>query len=146
MDDLCICETAHWKITHRRDARYAGYLMISSTHAASDLSDLDDDALSSMGPVMKTVERLLRKTYHPHKVIFYKLGFSSGFNLHFHSAPVSESLLAEISRHPDYPNEPDGNDVIMFLSREYCERSLTDVELEQQRLAVSAMRENLPAA
>jgi hypothetical protein len=49
-------------------------------------------------------------------------------------------------RHPDYPNEPDGNDVIMFLSREYCERPLTDAELEQQRLAVSALRENLPAA
>jgi diadenosine tetraphosphate (Ap4A) HIT family hydrolase len=144
MDNLSVFENAHWKVSHRRDARYDGYLVISSTRTASDLGDLDDDALSSLGPVMKTVERLLQKTYHPHKVIFYKLGFSPGFNLHFHAAPVSESLLAEISRHRDYSTEPDGNDVIMFLSREYCERPLTDTELEKQRLAVSVLKANLP--
>ena len=55
-------------------------------------------------------------------------------------------LLSLRFRHLYYSNEADGNDAIMFLSREYCERPLTAAELEKQRLAVSALRENLPAA
>lgn len=55
-------------------------------------------------------------------------------------------LLSLRFRHLCYSNEADGKDAIMFLSREYCERPLTDAELEKQRLAVSALRENLPTA
>ncbi|WP_024671736.1 hypothetical protein [Pseudomonas tremae] len=143
MDELKVFGNAHWTVTHRRDARYDGYLIISSEEPASDLSDLSDDALSSLGLVMKTLERLLAKVYAPYKVVFYKLGFSRGFNVHFHVAPISEDLLIEISRHPGYSDNPDGNDAIIFLSREYCERPLSDDESGKQLLAVRLLRASL---
>ncbi|WP_448124036.1 hypothetical protein [Pseudomonas veronii] len=140
MDELRVFSNTHWIVTHRRDSRYDGYLIISSEETASDLSDLSDEAMSSLGLVMKTSERLLAKVYSPYKVMFYKLGFSPDFNAHFHVAPVSEDLLAEISKHPGYSDNPDGNDAIVFLSREYCERPLTAGEAEKQLSAVHLLR------
>ncbi|UPT39564.1 hypothetical protein [Pseudomonas amygdali] len=92
---------------------------------------------------MKTSERLLAKVYSPYKVMFYKLGFSPGLNAHFHVAPVSKDLLAEISKHPGYSDNPDGNDALVFLSREYCERPLTAGEAKKQLLAVHLLRASL---
>lgn len=140
MDELTVFGNAHWNVSHRRDARYEGYLIISAVETAADLSDLSNDALSSLGLVMKKVELVLRQAYSPYKVVFYKLGFSSGLNVHFHVAPVSEGLLAEIAKHTDYSDEPDGNDAIVFLSREYCERILSAEESAKQRLAVLMLR------
>ena len=140
MDELTVFGNAHWTVSHRRDARYDGYLIISAKEAAADLSDLSNDALSSLGVVMKKVELVLKQAYSPCKVVFYKLGFSSGFNVHFHAAPVSQGLLAEITKHPDYSDEPDGNDAIVFLSREYCERVLSEEESEKQRFTVLRLR------
>ena len=117
MDEQEVFRNSHWAVTHRRDARYDGYLIMSSVQVASDLSDLSDQALSSLGLMMKTLECLLVKAYSPYKVVFYKLGFSPGFNVHFHVAPVSRALLSEIAKHPAYADEPDGNDVILYLSR-----------------------------
>ncbi|MCY1390385.1 hypothetical protein D3C76_150590 [compost metagenome] len=140
MDELSVFRNPHWQVTHRRDARYDGYLIISSAEAASDLSDLGNEALSSLGLVMKTLELVLKKAYSPYKVVFYKLGFSPGFNVHFHVAPVSQDLLEQISKHPGYADDPDGNDAIVFLSREYCERPLTAEETQKQLAAVRLLR------
>jgi hypothetical protein len=96
-----------------------------------DLHELDVDALLELGPVLKNAELLLRTVYSPFKVIFAKLGFSNGFACHFHVAPVTNTLLAEIASHPDYADEPDGNDTMLFLSRNYCERALTLQEQER---------------
>lgn len=49
-------------------------------------------------------------------------------------------LLAEIEKHPDYASEPDGNDTILFLSREYCERPLNAQESEAQHTTVMNLR------
>ena len=141
MDELSVFKNPHWAVTHRRDARYDGYLIISSEETASGLGGLSHEALASLGLVMKAVELLLTKAYAPYKVVFYKLGFSPGFNVHFHVAPVSEALLAEISNHPGYSDNPDGNDVIIFLSREYCERSLSADEKEKQLSAVRRLKD-----
>ncbi|UZJ58051.1 hypothetical protein OKW98_15670 [Pseudomonas sp. KU26590] len=143
MDELKVLGNAHWIVTHRRDARYEGYLIISSEEPASELSDLSDDALSSLGLMMRALDRLLTKVYEPYTVVFYKLGFSRGFNVHFHVAPISENLLIEISKHPDYSDNPDGNDAIIFLSREYCERPLSADESEKQLSAVRLLRASL---
>lgn len=75
--------------------------------------------------------------------MLYKLGFSPGFRAHFHVAQVSEDLLAEISKHPGYSDNPDGNNAIVFLSREYCERPLTAGEAEKQLSAVHLLRASL---
>ncbi|MBN3966897.1 hypothetical protein IMW75_16610 [Pseudomonas gregormendelii] len=141
MDELRVFNNTHWTVTHRRDARYDGYLIISSEETASGLGGLSHEALASLGPVMKAVELLLTRAYAPYKVVFYKLGFSPGFSVHFHVAPVSEALLAEISNHPGYSDNPDGNDVIIFLSREYCERSLSAYEMEKQLSAVRRLKD-----
>ncbi|URX61222.1 hypothetical protein KR767_14175 [Luteibacter anthropi] len=140
MTEHLIFRTQHWSVSHRRDARYPGYLMVSSNSQSADLSDLDGASLAELGGVLKHVELLLRRAYMPFKVVFYKLGFSPGFSCHFHAAPVTESLVAEVSQHPDYANDPDGNDVILFLSRVYCERELTADESRQQAEVVQWLR------
>jgi diadenosine tetraphosphate (Ap4A) HIT family hydrolase len=135
-----IFATEHWLISHRRDARYPGYLMVSSHESQSELSALSNEALQELGLVLKNVEILLHSLYSPCKVVFYKLGFSNGFNCHFHVAPITTELLFEIAAHPDYANEPDGNDAILFLSRVYCERHLTNKEEKTVALAVENLR------
>lgn len=143
MTEWDIFETGHWRVSHRRDARYNGYLMVASVASASDLKDLGDEALAELGGVLRRTEQLLMRAYEPWKVIVYKLGFSAGFNLHFHVAPVTKALLAEIAAHPGYAAEPDGNDVILFLSREYCERILSAEERVNQVGEVDRLKEML---
>ncbi|KAB0491525.1 hypothetical protein F7Q95_08055 [Pseudomonas psychrophila] len=140
MDELRVFRNSHWVVSHRRDARHDGYLIISSEETASDLGELSCEALSSLGWVMKTVERVLIMAYSPYKVMFYKLGFSPGFNVHFHVAPVTQDLLAAISSHPGYSSNPDGNDAIVFLSRECCERPLSAHEAQKQLSAVRLLK------
>lgn len=135
-----IFETRHWVVNHRRDARYPGYLMVSSRAACGELHELDADTLGELGNVLKRVEILLRDAYAPMKVVFYKLGFSPGFSCHFHAAPVTAALLAEVVAHPGYADDPDGNDVILFLSRVYCERALRDHEIDDQRQVIQRLK------
>ncbi|WP_122664819.1 HIT family protein [Pseudomonas viridiflava] len=143
MTEWDIFETEHWRVSHRRDARYSGYLMVSSVASATDFMDLSDMALASLGGVLRETEQLLFRAYEPWKVIVYKLGLSAGFNLHFHVAPVTQALLAQVASHPDYADEPDGNDAIVFLSRVYCERPLNEQEREAQYKTVMILRELL---
>ncbi|SHN03380.1 hypothetical protein SAMN05216593_10659 [Pseudomonas asturiensis] len=140
MTEWDIFETAHWRISHRRDARYSGYLMVASVAPASDLGDLNEAALAELGGVLRSTEQLLMRGYEPWKVIVYKLGFSAGFNLHFHIAPVTKRLFAQVADHPGYAAEPDGNDVILFLSREYCEQALSAEERLIQAREVVRLR------
>ncbi|WP_263141648.1 HIT domain-containing protein [Pseudomonas sp. RIT-PI-AD] len=140
MADHLIFATAHWHVSHRRDARYPGYLIVAARAAVTELHALPADALQALGPVLQRTERLLRRVYAPRKVIVYKLGFSTGFSVHFHVAPVTEGLLADIAAHPAYADEPDGNDVILFLSREYAERPLDAEETERMRREIEKLK------
>lgn len=114
--------------------------MVSSREDQSDLSDVSDATLLELGLVLKRTETLLRKAYSPFKVVFYKLGFSPGFSCHFHVAPVTSELIDEVARHPNYSDDPDGNDVILFLSRVYCERELSEVECVEQSATIAKLR------
>ncbi|WP_025809221.1 hypothetical protein [Pseudomonas chlororaphis] len=143
MDSTSLLDTEHWRISYRRDARHPGSLIVASRAQASDLVDLAPPALAALGQVLALSERLLRLEYQPHKVVFYKLGFSSGFSLHFHVVAVTRELLQEIVEHPDYPDEPDGNDAILFVSREYAERALTPTEQLEQTQQVERLRQRL---
>lgn len=137
-----IFETDHWLVSHRRDARYPGYLMVSSREQHADLCKLSLHALQELGPVLKRTEELLHSAFAPFKVVFYKLGFSAGFSCHFHVAPVTQDLLAEITGHPDYADDPDGNDVILFLSRVYCERELSGEESRHMEGVMERLRQS----
>lgn len=135
-----VFSTNHWQVGHRRDARYPGYLIASSRHQCSELFSLPDEALAQLGTTLARTERILRTAYSPMKVIFYKLGFSSGFSCHFHIAPVTRELMEEVARHPDYASDPDGNDAMLFLSRVYCERALSLQEHASQQDTVQHLR------
>lgn len=135
-----IFEAEHWLVSHRSDSRYPGYLMVSSREQQTELHALSYGALLELGFVLQRTEQLLRAAYHPLKVLFYKLGFSTGFHCHFHAVPVTAALLDEVARHPQYDDAPDGNDVILFVSRVYAERNLSSAELVAQAATVEHLR------
>jgi diadenosine tetraphosphate (Ap4A) HIT family hydrolase len=140
MHPHAIFATEHWVVSHRADSRWPGYLIVASRSGQPDLCDLDDDALSALGQVLKDTEMLLRRAFSPRKVIFAKLGFSPGFGCHVHAIPVTAALLAEIAAHPGYAAEPDGNDAMLFVSRVYCERALDEKESPQLRATIAMLR------
>ena len=140
MDPLVIFATDHWVVSHRADSRWPGYLMVSARSARPDLANLDDDALSELGRVLRDAELLLRRAFAPHKVIFAKFGFTAGFACHVHAIPVTAALLAEIAAHPGYADEPDGNDAMLFVSRVYCERTLDAQQSAQMTATIATLR------
>lgn len=140
MDNLLVFKTEFWQVTHRRDSRYPGYLMASSVLNGCGLSDLPSGALLELGGVLTKAEGILQRAYSPYKVMVAKLGFSRGFSCHFHVVPATASLLREIAAHPAYSNEPDGNDAMLFVSREYCERDLTHGERHEMEQVVERLR------
>ena len=140
MDPYRIFAARHWQVTHRRDSRYSGYLMVSAREGKSELHELSPASLQELGAVLADAERLLRSAYAPQKVVFYKLGFSPGFAIHFHVAPVTAELLDEIRSHPGYADDPDGNDAILFLSRVYCERELDREESARMAQEIQRLR------
>lgn len=77
MDELRVFSNTHWIVTHRRDSRYDGYLIISSEETASDLSDLSDEAMSSLGLVMKTLGASAGKGVFPLQSNVLQIGIFS---------------------------------------------------------------------
>ncbi|EIZ0685683.1 hypothetical protein MNO16_000004 [Vibrio parahaemolyticus] len=121
-DEYLVFENEYWVVNHRMNSTYAGYLMVASKSESTELSDLCQKSLASLGLVLAEVEGLLQRTFSPQKVIFSKLGFSKGFNCHFHAVPVSENVIKEICQNSNFTfDKPDGNDVMLFINREYCE-------------------------
>src|SRR5262249_1641074 len=140
MDPHVVFATDHWVVSHRADSRWPGYLIVASLAPLPELSDLDDGALPALGRVLKGTELVLRRLFSPEKVIFAKLGFSPGVACHIHAIPVTAALLAEIASHPDYADEPDGNDAMLFVNRIYCERPLHEEQSRQLTATVGMLR------
>lgn len=118
---------------------------MSAKSDVRDISELSNDALAELGVVLAKTEALLISFFKPYRVITAKLGFSAGFSCHFHMLPVSTALLDEIRAHPIYTDEPDGNDALLFASREYGERSLTQKEQSFQQDTVKQLKAFLAA-
>ena len=89
---------------------------------------------------IKTHGKLLFEVFSPYKVIVAKLGFSKGFSCHFHCIPATNEFMKEIANHSGYTSEPDGNDALLYASREYCERELTIEEKMAMEKTVSQLR------
>lgn len=137
-----ITETNNWIVSHRQDSQYLGYLIVSSKDSATNISELHCASLMELGKVLSEVEKLLLEVYSPIKVIVAKLGFSKGFPCHFHIIPVFNNLLREIVVHKNYTNSaPDGNDVLLFVSREYCEQPLSSKNKKAIMKTVAILRE-----
>lgn len=137
-----IFETDHWAVSHRRDSRYPGFLIVGSKSDVVEISGLSQQALSELGHVLAKTESLLISYFKPYRVITAKLGFSVGHSCHFHVLPASTEFLKEIESHPGYANEPDGNDALLYASREYGERDLTQKECELQNHTIKELREH----
>ena len=139
-DEFIIFQTLNWIVSHRKDSRYPGYLIISSVESSDELHKLSYNALQEIGNILADTEKLLQIAYSPYKIIFAKLGFSTGYNCHFHAIPVFNSILHEITDHTNYTNEtPDGKDVMLFISREYCEKALSN----EEKLNIQITNQNL---
>ncbi|OZG70279.1 hypothetical protein BTA51_27100 [Hahella sp. CCB-MM4] len=131
-------EREHWVVNHRVGSIYPGYLMVASRQRVSDIWELNQESLAQLGPVLAEVERSVRLVYQPYKVLVCKLGFSKGFDCHFHVIPVHDWVLSEIASHHYYSNEPDGNDVMLYINREYCENQCLE---KSSRIALNAAAE-----
>lgn len=124
--EFIVFERKHWVVNYRMGSTYPGYLMVASRQSVSDISELETPALEEMGKVLADVERAIRVVYNPYKVLVGKLGFTKGFNCHFHVVPVHAWVLEEIKLNTRYADEPDGNDVMLYVNREYCENQCPD--------------------
>jgi len=140
MNPFTLFETNHWTISHRTDSRYPGYLIISSREETLDISALTKASLAEMGDVLAETEQLLTMVYNPYKVITAKMGFTKGFSCHFHMIPVMPTLLDQIAAHSGYAKEPDGIDAMLFICREYCERSLNETEMQTMDNTIALLR------
>ena len=138
MNEFTIFETDCWTISHRRDSRYPGYLIVSAHNEVQDLTNLSKEALEGLGNALCQTEKLLNFVYKPYKTIIGKFGFTSGFSLHFHILPITNKLLKEISAYKN--TQPDGIDAIAFVCRKYCERKLSNDELETIGLTVEILK------
>ncbi|MGV2052191.1 HIT family protein [Agrobacterium sp. 22-209-1] len=129
---LHIARNAHWSINHRVNSALPGYLIIASTKATNDLSDLSVEALSSMGRVFAVVQRAL-KSLGARRVYVSRYGHSPGYSIHFHAIPIYEWVEDQfwadhryraLQQLADRPGETqaDGAELTLFVWREFCER------------------------
>lgn len=121
-DDNVLLETKYWIVNQRMDTEYPGYLMIGSKESAFRISELCNEALSSMGLIIGAVEKRIYECLKPKTVIVSKLGFSKGFSCHFHLIPVYSWVYNAIRYNESYSiSEPDGSDFALFITRQYCD-------------------------
>ena len=151
---LQIASNAHWSVNHRVNSALPGYLIIASTKATNDLSDLPVEALSSMGHVFAVVQRAL-KLIGAQRVYLSRFGHSPGYPLHFHAIPVYawvEDLFWEDERYralekfADGPGETptDGAELTLFIWREFCERrDPPSIEGPSVEEAIEVLRETI---
>ncbi|WP_244564044.1 HIT family protein [Ensifer aridi] len=128
-----IAHTSGWSVNHRINSALPGYLMIASTKATNDLSDLSAEALRLMGTVFAKVQRALN-ALGARRVYIGRYGHSPGYPIHFHAIPIYEwveDLLWKDDRYrvleqfADRPGETptDGAELTLFVWREFCERA-----------------------
>jgi diadenosine tetraphosphate (Ap4A) HIT family hydrolase len=132
-DRFRIYETDYWLINHRLDSALPGYLMLGSKLPISDLSDVPDDALATLGPLLAKAQRAMKSALHPDRIYIGRYGHSRGYPVHFHLIPVYDWVEALFRRDERYrvlqqfaetggDVTPDGAELTLFIWREFCER------------------------
>lgn len=129
-----IGEAPGWSVNHRINSALPGYLMISSTTATNDLSDLSTEALRSIGTVFACVQHALKSVLRAKRIYISRFGHAPGYAIHFHVIPIYdwvEELFWQDDRYrvletlAEGPGETptDGAELTLFVWREFCERS-----------------------
>jgi diadenosine tetraphosphate (Ap4A) HIT family hydrolase len=130
-----IAETEAWLVSHRANSALAGYLIIASKRSADDLSNLSDNDLREIGPLLALSQKALKEKLHASRVYIGRYGHSSGLAFHFHIIPIYdwvEKLFWQDVRYRtlrqfaegDGETETDGAELTLFVWREFCERVL----------------------
>lgn len=86
--ELLITETGAWNVSHRVNSALPGYLIISSKTPAKDLSELPQDALRELGPLLATAQMALRQQLGARLVYIGRYGHVPDQPFHFHIVPV----------------------------------------------------------
>ncbi|EJC82881.1 HIT family hydrolase, diadenosine tetraphosphate hydrolase [Rhizobium leguminosarum bv. trifolii WSM2297] len=133
-DRFLVAETDGWLVNHRMNSALPGYLMVSSKTDTNDLSEIPDAALRELGPLLATVQGVLKRELEAQRVYIGRYGHSPGYPIHFHVIPIYdwvEELFWKDSRYrvlqnfADGPGETptDGAELALFIWREFCERA-----------------------
>ena len=85
-----IAETDGWVVSHRANSALPGYLVVASKRSADDLSDLSDDDLREIGPLLALSQAALKEELRVPRVYIGRYGHSSGLAFHFHIIPIYE--------------------------------------------------------
>ncbi|MCY1668857.1 HIT family protein [Rhizobium sp. SL86] len=129
-----LMETEHWLVNHRMNSALPGYLMIGSKRDEDDLAALCPEALAELGPLLALVQRFLRERLSAGRVYLGRFGHTPGFAVHFHAIPVygwvEQAFLQDVRyraldglRRADLGHAPDGADLTLYVTREFCERT-----------------------
>lgn len=127
-----ILETEHWLLNHRMDCALPGYLMLGSANPADDLSDLPNEALISLGPLLERAQRLMQSKLRPARIYTGRFGHTAGYPIHFHLIPIYTWVETLFWSDPRYraleafgengkANETDGAELTLYVWREFCE-------------------------
>jgi diadenosine tetraphosphate (Ap4A) HIT family hydrolase len=111
-----------------------GYLMVSSKPHTNDLSDLPENALAELGPLLATAQSALRRELDAQRIYIGRYGHTPGYPIHFHIIPIYdwvEDLFWNDNRYrllenfAEGPGETatDGAELTLFVWREFCERA-----------------------
>lgn len=129
-----IFETEHWRISHRIDSALPGYLMVGTTTAGAELSELAAGALTELGPVLATAQDMLKSVLQARHVYIGRYGHMPGYPIHFHIIPVYdwvERLFWQDARYRQLQGfaetvdgRTDGAELTLFVWREFCERAV----------------------
>ncbi|MGV1794608.1 HIT family protein [Rhizobium sp. A37_96] len=131
--ELLITETDGWIVSHRVNSSLPGYLIIASKRFASDLSELPDDTLRELGPLLALTQILLRRKLNARRVYIGRYGHVPGQSFHFHIIPIYpwvEELFWLDERYRvlqqftegTAEETTDGAELTLFAWREFCER------------------------
>lgn len=106
--------------------------MLGSVAPTSDLAELPNEALMSLGPLLANAQRLLQANFQPARVYIGPFGHTPGYPIHFHLIPIYawvERLFWSDQRYrvlEDFGESSqdistDGAELTFFVWREFCE-------------------------
>jgi len=126
-------ETHYWRVNHRVDTGFPGYLMLAPKDPnATAIDALPSEGISELGRVLAKTLRVLDEALHPERTYVNRYNHTPGFNIHFHIIPlytwVKDLFLRDMRYqtlrqfyNPQFGTDPDGHDLTLYIVREFCE-------------------------
>ncbi|MBZ9781574.1 HIT family protein [Pseudomonas sp. REP124] len=128
-----IHETEHWILNHHMSSKLPGYLVLGTRYPVRSLSDLPEEALIEMGPLLARVQKILQAELQPKWLYISRFGHDPRFPIHFHYIPVYswvEDLFCKDDRYrvlksfgvgADAHTSTDGAEMTLYVWREFGE-------------------------